>query len=258
MKRWTRIYRIFLTVITVAAILYGSMIHLGGFRRGVSASWIPSGKAGDAVTTSLEPFTELEITSQNCNVVLQSGEEYKLVAETSKWDAFTWDQKDGVLQISEKYQRRFWDVLPFLRIQGSTITVTVPDEASLERAELDLDLGNVTLTGLTVKEMDADADLGNITASQCGFQTAALSCEMGNVKTDGCEFTSLDAGSEMGNVEIALPSPVEEYTMKLSTELGNIRIDGEKVSKTCTKSGSTQKTLTAKTEMGNVRIDGEK
>ena len=77
---------------------------------------------------------------------------------------------------------------------------------------------------------------------------------MGSVKADRCGFTSLSAESEMGSIDINVNGSVQEMDLDLSTEMGSVTVDGEKVTKNFEQTGNGGKSIKAETEMGSIKI----
>ena len=257
---WKKVYLTILSIITVGAIIIGSMIHFGGFRFG---SWEFSGNEayGSPFRTvlteekqELEAFEKVRITAEMSGVTLKTGDSYCIAARYDKNDEITYEIDDGMLKVNERKKRVFRFFPFFQNIRGGTITITVPKDKMLESIDLKLDMGSITITDLKMDKTKVQADMGSITAENCELGDASLETEMGSVKADRCGFTSLSAESEMGSIDINVNGSVQEMDLDLSTEMGSVTVDGEKVTKNFEQTGNGGKSIKAETEMGSIKI----
>ena len=281
MKNWKNIYLAILTVITVGAIILGSFIHIGGFRFGGwgigddSAYRISYRSSLTEEETKLESFQAVEVTAEASHVVLERGDSWCLTSKADKNDEVTYEIEDGILKVNER-RKRLFRFFPFFRNPKSGIlTITVPKDMDLTKADFRLDMGNITVRDMTVDQINVHAEMGGVNVSGCVAKDATLDTEMGSVhvqdseltdaflktemgsiKAETVDFTTMRADTEMGSVDITLKSPVKELDLELSTQMGSVHLDGEKVAKSYEQKGNTGKKLTAKTEMGSVHVRG--
>ena len=263
MNKWRTPYLTILTIITVCAILVGSAVHIAGVQ--IGSFGVSSDDPDDTYTNSysnsltessqeLGSFTQVKVTAEAANLEITSGKTSTLTSKADKNDEITYEIDHGVLRINER-RKKSWRFLPFLKVrQGGKITLTIAQGTSLEKTDLQLNMGNVTLTDLKPGQLDVHADMGNITASGCECGDVTMDANMGNIKVDTCTFDTMTAGSDMGNIKISLTEPVENMDLSLSTSMGNVHLNGEKVSKTYETKGNGGKKLTAQTDMGNIKI----
>ena len=263
MKKWRTPYLTILTIITVCAVLVGSAVHIAGVQIGSFGA--SSDESDDTYTKTysnsltessqeLGSFNQIKVTAEMANLEITSGKNSALTSKADKDDEITYEIDNGVLKINER-RKKSWRFLPFLRVrQGGKITLTVAQGTSLEKTDLQLNMGNVTVTDLKPGQLDIHADMGNITASGCECGDVTLDANMGNIKVDTFTFDTMTAASDMGNVKISLSEPLESMDLSLSTSMGNVHVNGEKVAKSYETKGNGGKKLTAQTDMGNIKI----
>lgn len=120
--------------------------------------------------------------------------------------------------------------------------------------ELETDLGNVGVSGGRFEKLHCDSDLGDVQASS--LEAVELSCTADTGSVEAIDFsaqtTSLEA--DLGSITAIAKGSQEEYRLELEVDLGEIKVDGQKVSSPYeTTRGS--RSLEAKADVGNVTLD---
>ncbi len=220
------------------------------------------------VVGTLEPFEAIEVEGVSDSVSVTQGDSFLLDMWHSKKENVDYEVRDNTLYI-------MGDMEGFLStgFKGGNISITVPYGAELSVVRVDTDMGNITLDSITAGEVDLDADLGNITVTGGTFHSLDCDSDLGDVTVaavtadhlkcyantgivEAVEFTAMDTEWEpdLGNVTAVVLGARNDYALELEVDLGEIKVDGQKVSSSYSSSGSSC-VLTAKTDVGNVTVD---
>ena len=82
------------------------------------------------------------------------------------------------------------------------VTITVPESCAIQTVTADLDLGNLSVTGLDFSKLEADADLGDVTVKDCAVHEVDLEVDMGNVNATGSSFDTGDIEADLGDITL--------------------------------------------------------
>ena len=173
-----------------------------------------------------------------------------------------------------------------------TLTIYLPEGFEMDKLDTDLDMGDLSLGSLKVKDLTAELDMGNCTADALTSDTADFSLDMGNFTADSLDartaeidlsmgnlsisnvnasdFTvdndmgdikiglltgaqKIDLDTDMGTIELMVDGSLSDYAVDASNDLGTLRIDGKKYSETFHSSGSRK--LTLSNSMGSTTLD---
>lgn len=110
---------------------------------------------------------------------------------------------------------------------GSEITIYVPADVWLESLHVDLDLGDLTLSGLNLDYAEIDLDLGSLTGEALTVtNTLQVDADLGEVNLYGDLGEYVYISADLGSVQLGLSKPASEYSWELSADLGSITVDG--------------------------------
>jgi len=135
----------------------------------------------------------------------------------------------------------------YKRTNGRELTLTVPAGTEWKTAVLDADMGYVQAETLSAKTAVLKTEMGSIELGKLKADYAEASGEMGNVEVEEAEIKGLKAEAEMGNIVFAgtvegtveadsemgsitlrLRQEQEEFDYRVSSEMGEVKIDGVK------------------------------
>lgn len=129
---------------------------------------------------------------------------------------------------------------------AAVLRVAVPD--SIKNLVIDVDAGEVDVTGLTLGSLDvklsagnveihnltadgikATVEAGNLETENCNVKNAEVNINMGNAElSESFIYTkSLKVNVDMGDAEIALPRPPQAFSFNYDASMGNIEIDDD-------------------------------
>ena len=274
-----KVYLIILYCVTVCCVIGGLVSHLVGFalRAGKVLNlgvFSQAGSAAERVSTELseDTFSSLELDIDAANVTIETGDAFSVNWEGDADREPKVERKSDTLKIKQSGGFHF---LPSFNGQDK-LTVTIPETQELKNLQVDLDMGNLTVRQIRAKKagldldmgnmnltdavfdtLEADADMGNISFSGLTVEKGSMDADMGNIEGTGLDgFSTYDMDADLGNIEVGLHQEEAELTLKLSTDLGNVKVNGEKTGSGTRGSGSARLTVSA--NLGNVEIETSK
>ncbi len=254
-----RIYLAVLTIVTVAAIIFGTMYHiLHAFRH---FDRFLSGNSEDSHHNeeSLSEFkgeydnvTSIDIDCALSKVTIEEGDEFSVEYEgDKKLEPNVSLSGNGTLEIKQEGERtaNFKDL-------DNELTITVAEDKKLESLTLDLAMGDVKIDDIMAKKITIDAAMGNVNCDDVEADDIYLDANMGNIEMNDIEFKNITADADMGNITIECDN-VSAYDIEASSDLGKVTINGEKVSGDYRAKATSERIGTIKTscDMGNIDIN---
>ena len=173
-----------------------------------------------------------------------------------------------------------------------TLTIYLPEGFAMDKLDATLDMGDLSLGSLKVKDLTAELDMGNCTADALTADTSHFELDMGNftaglldarsaeidlsmgnleiTTVNAYDFTvdndmgdikiglltgaqKIDLDTDMGTIELMVDSSLSDYAVDASNDLGTLRVDGKKSSETFHSNGSRK--LTLSNSMGSTTLD---
>ena len=207
-------------------------------------------------------FTELQIVRS------QTSDDYgKVRLEYSGNSLYTpkVTSSGGKLMIQEKGNRRFrwfsfdigWLTRPSMH-QGSLVVV-LPQSSDMKDYDMNIhvDAGNVTCSGLQMRNLAVDLDAGNAVIENCKINgKASLEVDAGNAEVTESAVNNLKGDVDAGNFECyLLVAPINFYHMDLDTDLGNVTVNGESKGGSYSQPASSEYDGVRGTESGIIEIE---
>ena len=253
-RTWRRKYISFLHFITVICILFGLLIHVGGWiGRDIWNSMFGKSFVNEGKTTSggqaPGAFTEIDAQLAIGGITIKTGSDYNVSYDNYPEDlAPTINYENGTLKITQKSKRKGWSFNQNFSKSGE-ITVTVPADAKLsldmdlsmgafeaqdvtfDKVDINASMGSIELNNCTSYKLDLKASMGSITVDGGSFNSAGLDADMGSIDIDA-DFNDLEADCDMGSIDIKTQKDVSELRLDLETEMGSITINGSDYGRT--------------------------
>lgn len=127
---------------------------------------------------------------------------------------------------------------------------------NLESNELQVtnEYGDVVIGQSTVNSCKIANESGEIKIEDCKGETLELNASYGDIKIDTSIWNHVQATCESGEVEIDLIGELSEYDLDLTTESGEININGEENGEKHKDIASREKSISVESEYGDVDI----
>ena len=225
-----------LGIITVCCIIYGTSKHLG-FGNPVTAhfddgeKYERSGKR--EINEVLESFSEIKMRANIMSLTIEEGPEFRIDGSFSKESLRPQvSVKNGHLQISQHSPQRGF-------VSGSQhckVVITIPSGTHLSNIDINASVGDIRLRDLSANNIDIDLNVGEIDVRKV-------------------QFNSIECDNNVGEISIEPAADLSEYTMSLSTDVGEVRVDGKSYRRSYnSRAADTSKKIKADTNVGEINI----
>lgn len=207
---------------------------------------------------------DIDIELRNTELIVEVGERLKIETNNKKINI---RQKEDKIEITEKKD----NVLTL--IKGNILKLTVPENYPFDEVEIDAGAGKVNITYLLAEELELNlgagkVDIKNVTTTddtkinggagsinikESLFKNLKLNLGVGTLKFASKVEGDSDIECGVGSSDIKLYGRKEDYKIKISTGVGEIIIDGQKVkeSSTC---GTGKNKIDISGGLGNLNI----
>ena len=255
MSKAAKIYITVITLVTIAAILFGLGIHV--FRNDGFLSFKNEEHMQEEVKLD-GTVTTLAIDVDAAEIIISKGSACKVSYDMPKSLKPEIELKGGKLSVSGKAKRNRISNLGIN--EKSEIRIELPMDTDLEKVFIRTDFGNVNMEGIDADTYDIETDAGNVELKDFSAKEMKISCDAGNIEMKKGKVDELIASVDAGNVEI------DDSTIDLvdiETDAGNIEITNATVNggKCTTDLGNIELSgkigdVKTKTSLGNVEVNG--
>lgn len=225
-----RIYLIIIYIITALCIIagiLGNIFNAAPFNRLTASS---SGNNCDFYE-ELKAFSNITIDGTVAHINIVKDDTYSFKYEGGERFKATAVVNGSTLNVTQSTEH----FLGNIKNADCTITIGIPENASISDLHLSSNVGNVKIDSIDI-----------------GYLTASLN--MGNCKFDNCTYKSAIINVDMGNLTIRMPEN-KDCGYDLSVDMGNITLYNNKCSNTYTNNLSSSTLLKATVNMGNISIN---
>lgn len=237
------IYIAVISSLTVFCIIYGTWINVSGFFnttknhiwRGFNnikiydTSDSNNGNKNDQMT--LEAFSEISININIGEVKIEEGSDYSIkYAVSSNWLIPKFEVSNGILSISQ----------PSKKNKGGnnncSITITVPSTCELKKSDIDVDIGDIKISGINSKEIKADVNIGELKIADCEFDSAVVEVDVGDIRISGLH-------------------DIESYSYDLKASIGDVKCNGNQKRQYKSTGTDSKKYIRADVDVGDIKIN---
>ena len=269
-----KIYLSILTIVTIAAIILGVCIHI----LSPIGRWFGKDHTSDdlsaAATTSetLDAFDSISIDTNVSDITITTGDDYSIRYQASEQLIPQYAVSEGTLTISQPDVDT--DIIHLgISKTKCDITITLPEDAALSLIQADVNVGELTVQNLnfdtfdcsqnvsettvsncTINSLTVDSSTGTITVKDTTFTNGDLSTSTGEIEVEDATFTTLKAKASTGDVDIASRQSLDDYTIELSTSVGDVEMNDHSYKDGYHAMGSGSGKLEASTSTGDVTV----
>lgn len=246
------IYLFVLTVITIAAILVGISIHLGGFSLEFFriSHWFGNVNSGDEISTSanLDEFTTVHLDASALDITLVSGNDFKMEYKGSEKLRPEVNVDQGVLTVEQKASGHLVSV-------SGDLVITVPEGTAMDTIEMEVSAGDIEVENILANTVKLDVSAGDIDVVGGTIETIDVECSAGDVDIEKCEFNNLTTDLSAGDMDVTVTDSVKNYEIEAEASLGNVYVDGQKEGASYEQGGSGTKYIKIDVSAGDVSIE---
>lgn len=131
------------------------------------------------------------------------------------------------------------------------------DDLTTRTADFDLDMGNFTVSSLTAETADIELSMGNLTILNGNAHDFTVSNDMGDIKVGLLTGAQkIDLEADAGTIELTVDGVLSDYGIDAENDFGTLRIDGKNYSERFQSSGNRK--LTLSNDMGSTTLNFQK
>ncbi len=245
------------TIITILCVLYGAMVHIGGFAAKSIIGYITGEEKiefgeGFKDSKSSELSEDVRVIKLHVNaaeVDIKKGAS-NTITISSSMEKYGPEYKfeDGVLTVKQSD-------ISSVGMPGKGLNNKVVITLSNKPEEISgvLELGDMDIEGITADSIDLVLNLGDMEIDDVTVTDITLVNKLGDIKVNGCDFKNAVMDNKLGDVKLNLTGNISDYRYKLGVDMGEIKIGSEKFGREySTDSGD--KMLKVNCNMGDIKI----
>lgn len=131
------------------------------------------------------------------------------------------------------------------------------DDLTTRTADFDLDMGNFTVSSLTAETADIELSMGNLTIRNVNAYDFTVDNDMGDIKIGLLTGAQkIDLEADTGTIELTVDGFLSDYGVDAENDFGTLRIDGKNYSERFQSSGNRK--LTLSNDMGSTTLNFQK
>lgn len=108
-------------------------------------------------------------------------------------------------------------------LDESSIILYLP-QSTLERCDIDMDLGELSIDGLNANAVDLSLSVGNLSLANCAFASSDIDLDLGDITADNMTLTGENSMSlSTGDLTLGLTNP-DALNINADVDLGSINV----------------------------------
>ena len=180
------------------------------------------------ISNNESEIREIDIDIKSSNIILKTAENFKV--ETNNKD-IKYSYEDGKVLIKQNNVNKWY----FNKNNNSKLIFYIPSEISLEKINLNNNVGDVKIDFEKISNLNIDLDVGDI------FVKSMLSGK-NTIK------------SNIGDINLELLLKQEDYKFEFDKDIGEVKLNNNKI-KRDTITGNSNNNLKIKTNIGDIKIN---
>ncbi len=254
-------YMIILAVITIACIIIGSLMNLTdmfSFRNDSNEHGESShdGRESERVVMNdIGQFQSIEADIDIANLTIATGDDYSVEWYYKNDNEPEASVENGVLKMTQKTSRNIMNLQHLAGVHEMDLKITVPAGTELQNINVQSDIAEISLNGLTAKNCSVRTDVGNIKLNGLKIPSLTISCDTGDLDLDSSEFTNLSVNSDIGDIDIHIADDISLYSLDLKTELGEVEVGDQDHGRSYQAAGTGGKSISVRTDTGDIEIN---
>lgn len=242
------VYLVIIAVIATVCIVAGASRH---FVNGVRFSVFPfvnigghySNTMDDDETEKYESFDRVSVDVSIGDLSITEGDEYSVSYRYNGVEAPRVSVEDGELKIVQTGKAFAINLQPNM---SGRIDITIPKDAVIEDMDIENDLGNIEIDGVSAEDVRINASMGDIKVSNGTFEdmdidesmgdvdligitakSVKVDNSMGDIKAEGF-FNRFTADDSMGDIKVENENDSDDVRIELDTSLGEVKYNGDR------------------------------
>lgn len=254
-----KIYLAILTLITACCIVGGTIYHTtrfglrllgwtsllfdsqsGSGGTNLLEDSLTSGDGTDSIDVTGESiFENISINASALQIKIKTGNKYDVSYSGSDKYMPTAEIDGSTLNITQS------DVNYLHNGSSAKLTITLPEDLSLNDVTIYTDVADVELSSLNIDTLTLQTNVGDIDIKSCTIRAAGITSDVGDVDLEKCETEEVTIECHLGDVEC---KKTTYSSMDITNNMGDVDLEYEK--------GSSYN-ITAECDAGSVKVDGQ-
>ena len=218
------IFLIFIIVTTIANVGYNILEKTDLINNSNSKLL----KNNIVISNNESEIREIDIDIKSSNIILKTAKNFKV--ETNNKD-IKYSYEDGKVLIKQNNINKWY----FNKNNNSKLIFYIPSEISLEKININNNVGDVKIDFEKISNLNIDLDVGDI------FVKSMLSGK-NTIK------------SNIGDINLELLLKQEDYKFEFDKDIGEVKLNNNKI-KRDTITGNSNNNLKIKTNIGDIKIN---
>lgn len=218
------IFLIFIIVITIANVGY-NILEKTDLINDSNSKLL---KNNIVISNNESEIREIDIDIKSSNIILKTAENFKV--ETNNKD-IKYSYEDGKVLIKQNNVNKWY----LNKNNNSKLIFYIPSEISLEKINLNNNVGDVKIDFEKISNLNIDLDVGDIfVKSMLGGKNIIK--------------------SNIGDINLELSLKQEDYKFEFDKDIGEVKLNNNKI-KRDTITGDRNNNLKIKTNIGDIKIN---
>lgn len=168
-------------------------------------------------------FNKVEIDAAIADIEFVQGNTF----EIETWNIPEIGKKNKYYEVDEEMDKNSYSlsITENIQFQGlmhnPKLKITIPK--SVKVLNVESELGDVSLTGISLDESSMNLQLGNLTFNDVKINHTVIDLSLGDLNFTGSIAKSMEADLKMGDANVILYGPSEDYQVDADTEMGEVK-----------------------------------
>ena len=248
-----------LCLVGVGVAVFGIGVALGGkpsFAVNYGNHTTSTSASFNEAQEQVSAFKNLKIDVSAADVTVAYGDDYGISYGFYDDQELRMETQDDTFVVTSKNENGFFGV-DFLWEESQYVKITVPQDIKLEDVYIHTSAGDIQLSEVTCKKLDAKSSAGDVTLTENRIESGKITSSAGDIKFTDLDTDDLEIHASAGNAEGSLAEPLDAYNLDLKTSAGEIQVDHKEHGNKYTTTADGNKTLKVKLSAGDVDLEGK-
>ncbi|WP_324825887.1 DUF4097 family beta strand repeat-containing protein [Sinanaerobacter sp. ZZT-01] len=141
-----------------------------------------------------------------------------------------------------------------LQVDVGIGSITV-DDVQTQTLQIRAETGDVNLANGSADRAELELDLGKLTTNEWNTKGLVAELSSGEANLEGRFLGEINVDCELGSITLGVTGKEEEYSYELETELGSIRLNGDKIDNKTNKTNAVENKINLKTNAGDINLN---
>lgn len=248
-----------LCLVGVGVAVFGIGVALGGkpaFAVNYDNHTTSTNASFNKAQEQVSAFKSLKIDVSAADVTVAYGDDYGISYGFYDDQELKMETQDDTFVVTSKNENGFFGV-DFRWEESQYVKITVPQDTKLEDVYIHTSAGDIELSDVTCKKLDAKSSAGDITLTGNRIESGKITSSAGDIQFTDLDTDDLEIHASAGNAEGNLAEALDQYNLDLKTSAGEITVDHTNQGNKYTTTADGNKTLKVKLSAGDVELDGK-